>query len=228
MTKLDSILLADSTADAIRHLRDSLHVDHITLHMLSTPSPGPDNPFVRTTYPESWVGYYVVNNLIASDPILKMAQKTLTPFFWCDLELSEAQGAVIKSFQDAGLGTAGYSMIHSDALDRRSVLSVSRMSAEGWKSHIAARAELMARAHMDLHLKALAEATAAVLGIPQLAPREYECLRFTSQGKTYSEIAMILSLSEHTVRSYLKLARVKLNCVSLAQAVAKAVRYRMI
>ena len=57
--------------------------------------------------------------------------------------------------------------------------------------------------------------------LPQLSRREIECLRWTAEGKTHTEIAIILNLSEHTVRGYLKDARTKLDCVTLAQAVSK-------
>jgi DNA-binding CsgD family transcriptional regulator len=73
-----------------------------------------------------------------------------------------------------------------------------------------------------MHLKSLAELYGESEELPQLSPRESECLRWTAQGKAHTEIAIILGLSEHTVRDYLKVARAKLDSVSLAQAVAKA------
>ena len=228
MTLTRSMLTADSTAEAIDTIREILKLDHVTLHILTNPTTGLDNPFVRTTYPEGWVSRYLLNNMAVADPVLQRAQKGADAFFWSDLVLDGDQQKTMEEFVQAGLGTVGYSLVHVDSHGRKSVLSISRVRSEGWTDHVARHVDGLAQAHMDLHVKALAEAAADAMGVPQLAPREYECLRFTAQGKTYSEIAIILNLSEHTVRSYLKLARVKLNCVSLAQAVAKAVRYRMI
>ena len=228
MTLTRAILPANSTAEAIQAIRKILLVDHVTLHMLNNPTTGLDNPFVRTTYPEGWVSRYLLNNMAVTDPVLQRAQKGDDAFFWSELMLDADQIRTMAEFGRAGLGTVGYSLVHIDPHGRKSVLSISRVEAGGWDEHIEAHVDSLEQAHMDLHVKALAEAAADAMGIPHLAPREYECLRFTAQGKTYSEIAIILNLSEHTVRSYLKLARVKLNCVSLAQAVAKAVRYKMI
>jgi DNA-binding CsgD family transcriptional regulator len=45
---------------------------------------------------------------------------------------------------------------------------------------------------------------------------------WTAKGKAHTDIAVILGLSEHTIRGYLKDARMKLDCVTLAQAVSKA------
>lgn len=57
-----------------------------------------------------------------------------------------------------------------------------------------------------------------------LSARELECLRWTAVGKTSSEIATILDLSEHTVNHYLIGATKKLEAVNRTQAVANAIR----
>lgn len=228
MSPLMVALEENSTGDAILRLRDLLEVGHITFHLLNNPSAGIDNPFVRTTYPEAWVSYYLLNSLIATDPVLERAHRTEDAFFWSDLQLNADGQKIMAAFISYDLGTAGYSMLHRDAYGRKSVFSLSRYEAGGWADRIAALQDDLVQIHADLHMKAVSEILADTKGLPQLAPRECECLHFTAQGKTYSEIAIILDLSEHTVRSYLKLARVKLNCVSLAQAVAKAVRYKII
>jgi DNA-binding CsgD family transcriptional regulator len=61
-----------------------------------------------------------------------------------------------------------------------------------------------------------------------LSGRELEVVRWTSQGKTSSEIGRILSLSDHTVNAYLTNAIRKLDCVNRTQLVAKALRLRLI
>lgn len=57
-----------------------------------------------------------------------------------------------------------------------------------------------------------------------LAPRERECLLWLSEGKTYSDISDILGISEKAVEKYLAHARVRLNALTSAQAVANAIR----
>ncbi|WP_337267592.1 helix-turn-helix transcriptional regulator [Oryzifoliimicrobium ureilyticus] len=61
-----------------------------------------------------------------------------------------------------------------------------------------------------------------------LSRREVECLRWTASGKSSDEIAIILSLSPHTVVGYMKSAMRKLNASNRMQAVAQAVRHRLI
>lgn len=57
-----------------------------------------------------------------------------------------------------------------------------------------------------------------------LSPREAECLKWTADGKTSSEIGKILSLSEHTVNHHLYGGMQKLDATNRIHAVAIAVR----
>ena len=59
---------------------------------------------------------------------------------------------------------------------------------------------------------------------PHLTTRELECLRWIARGKDTRDIAIILNISAHTARDYLKSARYKLDSVTSAQAVSKAVK----
>jgi len=61
-----------------------------------------------------------------------------------------------------------------------------------------------------------------------LTTRELEALQWVANGKTSSEIGSILSLSEHTVNTYINNAIRKLDCVNRTQLVAKALRLQLI
>lgn len=70
-----------------------------------------------------------------------------------------------------------------------------------------------------------------VLGIKKgmgLTPRETEILRWISHGKTASEVALIVSVSEHTVNSHTATILKKLDVVNRTQMVAKAIREQII
>jgi len=57
-----------------------------------------------------------------------------------------------------------------------------------------------------------------------LTDREIQIVRWTSEGKTSGEIAIILGLSEHTINSYTATVLRKLQVVNRAQMVATAIR----
>jgi DNA-binding CsgD family transcriptional regulator len=61
-----------------------------------------------------------------------------------------------------------------------------------------------------------------------LSDREIEVVRWTAEGKTSTEIAIILGLSSHTVNSYIASALRKLGVVNRAQMVASALRNGLI
>ena len=64
--------------------------------------------------------------------------------------------------------------------------------------------------------------------ISGLSDRELQIVRWTSEGKTSAEIAIILGLSEHTVNSYIAGVLRKLHVVNRAQMVASAIRSGLI
>lgn len=62
----------------------------------------------------------------------------------------------------------------------------------------------------------------------RLTPRERHCLMWAGAGKTTAEIADILALAEHVVDQSIANCTRKLGAVNRAQAVAKAIRPRVI
>lgn len=61
-----------------------------------------------------------------------------------------------------------------------------------------------------------------------LSSREIECLRWAAAGKSSDEIAIILGISAYTVSSYFKTATKKLGAVNRMQAIASAMRLKLI
>lgn len=226
---LDGIVAANSTAEALTVIESAYDHDFTTFHLLTNTTENVDNPFVRTTYPDAWVTQYLLNNYTAIDPVIDKAIADGESFCWTELKLMPQHMPMFKAAADFGLGQMGYSFVYQDDRGRRGLFSVnSSMEHRAWSNYLTPLLDEFETILPILHSKAVSEATVEDCGIPKLTPREFECLRYSSEGKSYSEIAIILDLSEHTVRSYLKLARIKLDCVTLAQAVAKAVRLRII
>lgn len=64
--------------------------------------------------------------------------------------------------------------------------------------------------------------------ISGLNDREIQIVRWTAEGKTSAEVAIILGLSEHTINSYIAAILRKLHVVNRAQLVASAMRSGLI
>ncbi len=220
---------SDEVEASVFAFRDIYDLTHVTLHLAQTVSNSVDMPYLRTTYPSEWVSRYVLKGYVNVDPVAALGFKRSLPFDWTEIEATPEAVELMLDSQKHGLGGNGYSIPVIDRSGRRSLLSVNSTSSEDeWNiltnEHKQDWAEL---AHL-LHRKAIFEIYGERDPAPQLGPRELECLRWASEGKDYKDIAIILEISEHTARSYLKSARHKLDCANLSQAVTKAIKLRMI
>jgi len=80
-----------------------------------------------------------------------------------------------------------------------------------------------------LRLEQLADLDPNMVGSrARLTPRELAVLRLLSTGAQFREAAQALDLGEETVRSHLKKAQTKLGVRNRTQAVAEALRQRLI
>jgi DNA-binding CsgD family transcriptional regulator len=80
-----------------------------------------------------------------------------------------------------------------------------------------------------LRLEQLAKSDPNLVGPHvHLTPRELAVLRLVATGAQFREVAEALGLGEETVRSHLKKAQAKLGTRNRTQAVAEALRQRLI
>lgn len=221
----DSDLKSCTVRDAIQKIADAYGVDYVTLHLFRSGEDAQNKPYVRTNYPDTWVSHYLLNDYVRIDPVLHMAEQIAGPFCWSCVTPQGDQLEVMEQAAKHGLGQTGFSVRHVDAIGRRSVLSFNAHDARGgttWEPYLPEMRDGLIQLAHRLHRMALSEIYVDGETLPQLSPREIECLKWTAEGKAHTDIALILELSEHTIRDYLKEARKKLDCVTLAQAVSKA------
>ena len=206
-----------------------LGVKHAVYHLAQNINLKIDLPFLRTTYPPEWLGHYLLKAYYIIDPVVAHGFEDKEPFLWSDLEVDTPEReAFFADAEEHGIGNCGYTIPIIDKSGRRAAFSVTGQDdPEEW-------AAKMAYLHLTLEeLAQIFHRRALILlyggeNIPSLSPREIECLSWVTQGKDASTIADILEISEHTVRDYLKSAKLKLGCATIAQAVYQATRLRLI
>ena len=66
------------------------------------------------------------------------------------------------------------------------------------------------------------------VSIVTLTPREADVIGLRARGLTNAETAVLLGISEHTVKSHTREARLSLGAKNTAHAVAIALRHRLI
>lgn len=208
----------------IYKLRDLIGVEHIVYHSSHLGSNPLLDPFIRLTYPAEWIKRYLQMDYVKIDPVLRNGFLRALPFFWSDIELSKPEEfAMLSDAISHGVGPFGYSIPVRSKHGHRGLFSLSSSSSTKSCEEFCSRntRELVEIANA-LHKRVLKDEFGE--DVIHLSPREVECLRWTSEGKDAGDISKILCLSIHTTREYLKSARFKLDCLTLAQAVNKAIR----
>ncbi|QTG16983.1 LuxR family transcriptional regulator (plasmid) [Agrobacterium tumefaciens] len=219
---------ATSVDDALRILEAAYGIDFSTYHLALTVADVVDTPYVRTTYRDAWVARYLLRGYVKVDPIVREGLIRQMPFDWREVEIPQAAHDFLLDAQEHGVGANGYSIPIVDK-KRRALFSLnSRKPASEWSSVV----QQYSREWLDLafliHRKAVFELHGEHDPIPQLGPREKECLYWSALGKTNDEIAEILGLSIHTTQRYLMSARHKLGAASTTSATALAIQLRLI
>ena len=224
---LDAFSLIENSTDmelVITELRDLLNVDHAVYNsskLAATPSPL--SRYIRLTYPPSWIKQYLQMGYIDVDPVIREGYLRTLPFDWSELKVETAQEAAFWADALAhGVGPRGLSIPVRSKQGHRGLFSVSSArSEEDWKQF----RETMQPALILIANRVHQRVTREIFGEdrPHLTARELECLHWVAMGKDTNEIAIILDISPFTAREYLKSARYKLEAVTSAQAVNKAV-----
>ncbi len=225
-TLLEAYAIVEHTPeiqDTVVALRDLLKIDHLVYHSSKLGASPSIDPYIRLTYPASWIARYLQMNYVDLDPVLREGFRRTLPFDWSELEIKSAKEAeFLADALSHGVGPRGYSIPVRSKQGHRGLFSMSSSKSEqDWADFLKAAKPTLIEVANRLHRRVIAE----IFGEhrPHLTERELECLRWIAAGKDASEIAVILNISPHTTRDYLKSARYKLDCVTSAQAVSKAV-----
>jgi DNA-binding CsgD family transcriptional regulator len=205
-------------------IRDFLRIDHVVYHSSKMGSSPSADPYIRLTYPDSWVKRYLQMGYIDIDPVIREGFLRTLPFEW--KELKPANEVELSFMMDAlshGVGPYGISIPVRNKHGHRALFSVSHSGAElDWTHFLDDARPLLTEIGNRLHRRVMGQIFATEG--PHLSERELDCLRWTAAGKSAKEVAAILKISPYTATEYLKSSRFKLDCVTSTQAVSKAVK----
>lgn len=185
-----------------------------------------EGPYLAVTYSSEWVNHYKAARFVDIDPTIQIGMRRMLPIDWAELDReNELVRRLFGEASEFGLGRQGLSLpIHGRHGDRALFSITSNAVDRDWqllRLHYMRDFQMLAL-HMHQLILRL-EGTQSTASI-RLSPRERECLLWIAEGKTNWECAMILGLSERTVRFYLESARHKLGAANTIHAVNKAGR----
>lgn len=183
-----------------------------------------EEPYLAVTYSPEWVKHYKAARFVDIDPAIQVGLRRMLPIDWTEFDRENEK--VRRLFGEAGefgLGRRGISLpVHGRQGDRALVSITSDVGDRDWQRLRPRYMRDFQVLALHLHQMILRLAGNQPIEPVNLSPRERECLLWIAEGKTYWETAVILGLSEHTVRCYLESARHKLGAANNTHAVNKA------
>ena len=221
---LEQVERANGLADLqtlVLNLRDRLEVDHIVYHWVSADG----EQYGFGTYDPAWVQHYVESDYLRVDPVVLGCFARFHPVDWRQLDWSSRQARAFQADAIAhGVGNQGYSIPIRGPSGQFALFTVSHdCDDREWdaftRSH---QRELILVAHF-LNQKAL---DLAKERLPEpargLSPRETDALTYLAMGYARGQVAVLLAISEHTLRAYIESAKYKLSAMNTTHAVARA------
>jgi DNA-binding CsgD family transcriptional regulator len=185
---------------------------------------------LATSYPKDWMTYYKDNDYMKIDPVVHEVLNSNRPFFWDDLvanpDLSAESLLLMNQAAEAGLNS-GISFSLSGMPGEMVGIGLARNEAcVGKKDYdFLAKAYLLSTFFHEAYRDMLSRKRNVM---PAVTVRERDVLHWAAEGKTDQEIAIILSISFHTVRFHWKRIFSKLNVNGRSYAITKAIRLNVI
>jgi len=201
----------------------SLVTDHPSLGL-------PRQHGLATSYPEDWMKFYAEKNYIEIDPVTRKCLASRKPFFWSEVtnapDVPAPSFRLMKEAEEAGVSDGiGISLCgQSGELVGIGLARNATKSAQETKDYtFLAGAYLLSVYFHETFRDMLAKPRQV-----EITKRQSEILCWAAEGKTDEEIAMILNISQNTVRFHWKQIFGKLGANGRIYAITKAIRLQLI
>lgn len=205
--------------------------DHTLFAVVPRPGMRFSDAYLRSTYDESWRQTYDERALFRIDPTVAHCLTQTSPLIWTSSHFSESdQQEMYEEACQHGLCTGISLPIHGPKQEVGMLCFVrSDDTQEALDAHVQRSLPMLTLLRdvaFDSSQRFLDGYTERL--IPKLTPREYECLKWTAQGKSTWEIAKIFGCSEATVNFHMTNIRSKFGVSSRSAAAVKATRMGLI
>lgn len=224
---LDALSTVGDVANAFEHALARYGIQHFIATGLSVKGQPFEDLVVASRWPAEFFMLYVENDYARFDPLIRRSMQSNMPFEWqADSYRSDGDPRVVEIMRRAaefGLKHGYLVPIHGPK------------GYEGCVSMAANALELSAHARSAVHLMALYafDRMRTLRGkLPDkkilLTAREREVLSWVAAGKSAAQISQALKISKRTVDEHSQTAARKLGAANRTQAVAIAMRDRII
>ncbi|WP_171124775.1 MULTISPECIES: autoinducer binding domain-containing protein [unclassified Ruegeria] len=178
-----------------------------------------------TTFPEEWVRYYVDNDLVLADPLIRFGATMIAPIDWSVFDNQDDYAALFEAARKFGVGRNGLSIPVINPFGERGVFTVtSNAPRPEWDALIARMLPALRHEAQVLHLLAL-DVIETVFNFPSdsLSGDELDLLKMLASGLIPSVIARQTGHASRMVEALTASITTKLKSRTIEQAVARAV-----
>src|SRR4051794_10614216 len=157
-------------------------------------------------WPEEWLSRYADHGYVHVDPVIKKIRATTMPFMWHEAPYDKDDAAAARVMNES----PSFGLVEGMTVPIHTFHGFQAGVCFSSKHRLAWLDDTRSALHfISIYAHA---ATSKIIDDrhgrepkpkARLSPREIECLKWSSAGKTSWEISVILGLSEHTVIQYL-------------------------
>ncbi|MER9032612.1 LuxR family transcriptional regulator [Mesorhizobium sp. M0674] len=187
------------------------------------------SPAVMLKYPDEWQERYFEMRYERIDPIIKTSRKRASAFQWSEVYSDASTTDDERRFFDeaATFGLrSGVSVPLHDPDGGLAIMNFAQARDGEFENRTITYLQLAA---LHFHLRLAKSANSSgIEEIPNLSPREKECILWTAKGKSSWEIGRILGISVNTVNFHIKNVMRKTDTASRTTAAIKALKARII
>ncbi|MEJ0095533.1 MAG: autoinducer binding domain-containing protein [Methylocella sp.] len=225
--------LSDRTLDGfIDFIRQRYELTNITYLCPSFRGRSIANPFLAMTYTEDWADHYRAEGYAAIDPVFNLGARSVLPMDWARLPRVEKKvQRLFAEAKDAGVGHQGLTIPVRGPTNGLWALFIatSNETDNAWAMRRYELVKDLVHVAHYVHQRAYGlHAEDVQVDLNAITKREIEALEWSAEGKTLADIAILMRISQETVKAHLDSARFKLQALNRVHAVTKAIRAGLI
>ncbi len=184
-----------------------------------------DQAQIVSNYPEAMEPSDTADDFYRRGELVSLTRTRIKPFFWSDEHLlAVADEAVPVPGPYKPVGEGASFIVHGN----RGFYSVLNLCSFGedqqFRETVLAHQSELQMLLVSMYDEALEDHAAPVEQQTVLTPRETEVLSWVSLGKTYNEVALLTSMTSHTVKFHMKNVFGKLQVTNGKSAIGKALQ----
>lgn len=191
----------------------------------------PHQTYAVSNYPRAWQEIYFTRLYANVDPVVTTARRKMRAFCWAQDDSPRLNSKIRRFYSEArAFGIrSGVSIPIQTAFGNVAMLTLASNSQERYSDDdidpVAAAASVA-----QVHTKFSGQSAVATIREPLvlLKVEETICLKWSAEGKTLEDIAVIENMKYNNVCFHIRQARKKLDALSVQQATALATKLKLI